>query len=75
MATMVDQIKQRYAAEQAGDIVLATRADQVPATYEAMTSEWLTAVVCRDVPGAEVTGFSFDARDDGSSNRRRNFLD
>ncbi|MDB5702360.1 MAG: hypothetical protein JWL66_2559 [Sphingomonadales bacterium] len=75
MATVVDIIKQRYAAEQAGQIVMATRADQVPATYEAMTCEWLSAIACRDVPGAEVTGFRFDVRDDGSSNRRRIFLD
>lgn len=75
MATVVEKIKQRYAAEQAGDIVLATRADQVPATYDAMTCEWLSAIVCRDAPGAAVTGFRFDVRDDGSSNRRRIFLD
>lgn len=51
-----------------------TRAEQVPPSYAALTREWLTDVLCADVPGAEVTEFSFDARDDGSSNRRRIFL-
>lgn len=51
-----------------------TRASAVPPSYEAITAEWLTDVLCRQTPGAEVVDFSFDARDDGSSNRRRIFI-
>lgn len=54
--------------------IRVTRAEQVPPTYHAITNEWLTDVLCRDVPGAQVIGHSFDERDDGSSNRRRIFL-
>lgn len=50
------------------------RAGEVPPTYAAITADWLTDVLCRKVPGAEVTEFKLDARDDGSSNRRRIFL-
>jgi thiamine kinase-like enzyme len=49
----------------------ALTADDVPANYEAITPEWLTAVLCRNNPGAKVTGFTVSDRDDGSSNRGR----
>lgn len=51
-----------------------TRANEVPPTYNSITREWLDAVLCAEHPGAKVTEFSFDERDDGSSNRRRIFL-
>jgi len=51
-----------------------TKASEVPRSYEAITSEWLTDVLCRQTPGARVIEFRFDVRDDGSSNRRRIFL-
>lgn len=43
----------------------------VPGTYEALSEAWLTAVLCRDVPNAKVTGFRVADRSDGSSNRGR----
>lgn len=49
-------------------------AEQVPTSYKAITREWLDAVLCGNAPGAAVTDFRFDERDDGSSNRRRIFL-
>lgn len=52
-----------------------TKASQVPTSYNAITVQWLTAVLCPAIEGAHVTGFRFDARDDGSSNRRRIFVE
>ena len=51
-----------------------TRASEVPTSYDSLTTEWLTDVMCRGVSGAKVEGFRFGERDDGSSNRRRIFL-
>jgi hypothetical protein len=50
------------------------RYGDVPASYEAITPQWLTAILCKDRPGAEVVSFSGGEADDGSSNRRRIFL-
>lgn len=69
------EITRIFEEEQKAGIPKVYRRDQVPAGYEAITMEWLTDVVCADVPGAQVAGFSFDERDDGLSNRRRIFLD
>lgn len=49
--------------------------DVVPPTYESITDEWLTDVLCGDTPGAQVVSHRLDERDDGSSNRRRIFLE
>lgn len=49
----------------------AVTADELPATFESMTERWLTAVLCRDVPGAKVVGHQLGPVDNGSSNRRR----
>ena len=51
-----------------------TKASEVPTSYASITDEWLTDVLCRATPGAEVVSHSFDERDDGSSNRRRIFI-
>ncbi len=51
------------------------RASEVPPSYEAITREWLTDVICAGHPGAEVVSHRFDERDDGSSNRRRIFME
>jgi hypothetical protein len=73
MSASIEAIKAAFEAE--GDHNHpVTSADQVPTSYGAITGEWLTAVLCRDVPGGKVTDFRFDERDDGSSNRRRIFL-
>lgn len=43
--------------------------DDVPASGAALTTDWLTAVLCRDVPGAEVTSFDIDGGSSGTSTR------
>lgn len=73
MAELASQIQAAFAAEEAAP-QMVTRADEIPARYECITDAWLTDVLCRDVPGAEVTGHRLDAPDDGANNRRRIFL-
>jgi hypothetical protein len=46
----------------------------IPISFEAITPEWLTAVICRSVPGARVMSHHLDSPDDGTSNRRRIFI-
>jgi hypothetical protein len=46
----------------------------IPISYEAITPEWMTAILCGDVPGAVVTDLSLDDPDSGTSNRRRIFV-
>jgi hypothetical protein len=69
--TLIEQIEAAYERDQQDADRLAVEASDIPLGYENMTPEWLTAVLCSSTPGAEVVGFNLDARDDGSSNRRR----
>jgi hypothetical protein len=71
--SIVEEITRAYAADQG--VRPVTELDQVPGTYEAITPEWLSKILCKRHPGAAVTALRLDARDDGSSNRRRIFLE
>lgn len=68
-----DRIREEYLREVETKFIAKT-ADELPHSYETITVEWLTAVLCRDTPDAAVTGFSLGGVDDGTSNRRRIFL-
>jgi hypothetical protein len=46
-----------------------TRRDEVPASGAQLTREWLSDALCRDVPGAEVTGFQRSGGSSGTSER------
>jgi hypothetical protein len=70
----VQQIVEAYEREQQ-DKRPPRSADDVPLTYEDITPEWLTAVICRDHPGAKVVAHRLDTPDDGNSNRRRIFVE
>lgn len=71
--TLADRIDAAFAAEQAAQPVARTR-HEIPRSYEAITDEWLTTVLCRDTPGAAVVGHRLGPPDDGTNNRRRIFL-
>ncbi|MGK8524056.1 phosphotransferase [Nocardia asteroides] len=43
--------------------------DDVPVSGDAITTEWLTAVLCRDVPAAEVVSFETSNGSSGTSTR------
>ena len=47
-----------------------TRADEVPATVDQLTAEWLTAVLTDGTPGAAVRDFALGGGSDGTSSRR-----
>lgn len=47
-----------------------TALDQVPPSIEALTPEWLTAALCKDVPGARVLSVGSEGGSDGSTSRR-----
>lgn len=74
MNEVAEKVRRVFEAE-AGGAAKVTEIGQVPSNYEVITAEWLSAILCREAAGARVTGFSFDAPDDGSSNRRRIFLE
>lgn len=67
------QIRELFAREQES-AAPALSLDDIPANYECITDQWLTAVMCRDVPGAQVVAHKLDAPDEGTNNRRRVFL-
>ncbi len=73
MTTLASQIEAAFYGEQANPTIPRTR-DDIPQSYEVITDEWLSDVLCRDVPGAMVTGHRLDAPDEGTNNRRRIFL-
>jgi hypothetical protein len=74
VAITFDEIKRRFEAEQANPVT-PTRAGDIPPSYESITPAWLTDVVGRGVPGAEVVSHRLGPRDDGTSNRRFIYLD
>jgi hypothetical protein len=73
MTAVVERITRAYDYEQANPRPAVLRTD-IPGSWEAITESWLTDVICAGVPHAAVTAFEFGPRDDGTSNRRRIFL-
>lgn len=53
----------------------AVLASDLPISYEAITVEWLTNILCGKIPGAKVTGLRLGPPDDATSNRRHIYLD
>ena len=47
-----------------------TSLKDVPPSANALTNEWLTAALCRDIPGAVVVDFAVVGGSDGTSSRR-----
>jgi hypothetical protein len=71
MTDLPAKIQAAYERDMASAPAQVTRADQLPIRYEAITADWLTAVLCAKTPGAAVTGFELDVPDNGSANRRK----
>lgn len=68
--TLKDRIVACYERDQSEGRI-ARSAGDIPTSYDAITAEWLTAILCTEHPGAMVTDFRLGARDDGTANRRR----
>lgn len=48
--------------------------NDIPFSFEVITPDWLTVVLCGNTPGAKVVSHRLDAADNGTSNRRRIFI-
>ncbi|WP_324749220.1 aminoglycoside phosphotransferase family protein [Sphingomonas sp. LY54] len=71
---LTEQITSAYRRDlAAGRTVIHCR--EVPPFYDAITPQWLTEILCRNVQGAAVTRFSFDNVYNGTTNRRRLLLE
>lgn len=64
------QIRDLFAKEQEAAMP-AVSPDQIPANYDCITDDWLTAILCGEVPGAKVVSHRLDEPDEGTNNRRR----
>lgn len=56
--------------EKLGPKIRPTGLDVVPPSAESVTNDWLTAALCRDVPGSKVIGIVPGRGDNGTSARR-----
>ena len=74
MSTLIEDIQIAYQRETEANREAVTAQD-LPLSFESITDRWLTAVLCRRVPGAAVTGHRLSEVDNGSSNRRKIYLD
>ncbi|HUD95220.1 phosphotransferase [Sphingobium sp.] len=70
----IDQIKAAFARDQQEDRPAVEPGD-IPWRYEAITPEWMTHILCRDHPAAQIVSISLDEPDSGTSNRRRIFVE
>jgi len=68
------EIQSRFEAERRAGGPLRT-ANDIPLSYETITPEWLTCVLAKNHPGAAVLSFRLSAPDEGTSSRRRIFVD
>lgn len=73
MEDLTEQITREYEIEQRNN-PKAIKPDDIPISYEAITPEWLTHILCKNHPGAQVTGLRLDVPDEGNTNRRRIFI-
>jgi phosphotransferase family enzyme len=69
----IERIKAAYDRDQR-EQPKAVRLGDIPVSYDAVTTEWLTAILCATTPHASVTSFELGAVDDGTSNRRRIYV-
>ncbi|MBN3788515.1 phosphotransferase [Burkholderia sp. Ac-20353] len=70
MTHLIAEIQAAYERDQRGQREAVT-ADHLPQSFESISARWLTDVLCRNVPGAQVVGHTLGPVDTGSSNRRR----
>ena len=70
MADLLTQIRDLYEIDRASG-AMALEPSDIPITYEAITPQWMTYILCKDTPGARVVNVSLDGPDNGSANRRR----
>ena len=75
MSHFVERVTAAWQRDQQHAGRKAVAATDVPLSYEAITDDWLTAVLCAQHPGAAVVSHTLDAVDNGSSNRRKIYIE
>jgi thiamine kinase-like enzyme len=73
MTITFDEIKKHFEAERSARGPLVSAAD-LPISYETITPAWLTKVIGKRHPGAEVVAIRLGESDEGTSSRRRIFI-
>jgi hypothetical protein len=71
MSELMQKITAAYELDQQRKDRPVISAAELPVSYESITDQWLTDILCRGCPGAKVVGHRLGERDSGSSNRRR----
>ncbi|MHA3794461.1 phosphotransferase [Sphingomonas sp. YL-JM2C] len=71
---LIDDITAQFEADQAAAKPVIDPKD-IPSRHDLITPEWLSAILCKDHPGTRVTGYTLDEINDGTSNRRRIFIE
>ncbi len=74
MTTSFADITAHYEAERNANRTPRT-VDDIPLGYETITPEWLNATLSKTHPGIKVTGYSLSEKDEGTSSRRRIYLE
>lgn len=68
---LMAEIERAYEHDQKVKAHPVTTRDQLPISYDYITEEWLTDVLCSDHPGAKVVSYQLGSADDGTSNRQK----
>jgi hypothetical protein len=71
MSDLPARIKAAYERDMSRKPQKVYRAEDLPLSFDDITDEWLTSVLCKDHPGAAVVGHQLGAPDNGSANRRK----
>lgn len=71
--TILERIQNAYQRDMDNPRVAVQAAD-LPLSYEAITDQWLTNVLCQAYPGAQVLAHTLSEPDNGSANRRKLYL-
>lgn len=67
--SIIDTIQAAYERDRERNAPAISDTD-LPLSYDSITKQWLTRVLCKNVPAARVASFTLGPPDDGSSNRR-----
>lgn len=67
---MTSSVVTTVARERLGPRIHVSKGSEVPPSAEALTTEWLTHVLCAGIPGASVERFAVTGGSDGTSSRR-----
>ena len=70
MTAFIDKIRLLYDEEKKGTAI-PTKSTDLPVSFEVITPQWLTSVLCKKIPGAKVESVTLGEPDNGTYNRRK----